>query len=294
MKSKTLFSVLVFAMLGMLSCSRPETHSGKKLVLVSIPPYELMIEQIAGDTIDVASITKESTDPHTYEPSAKEASRYKKASLWFGVGEEFEIKLKNASNDLTRVYQNLMEAIPTEKRISACSGCHHHHHHHQSYDNHIWLNFSLVIYQLDFIREKLSLLVPENSKLYKSNYLKIKQKLQTLAQKQEQSFKKTEKDIIVTVHNCLAYFLQNSPFRQVSIEAEGEKEPHITQLGTIYTYFTDRQVLLIVSQPQHLDKSAKMLAEEFTVPIISFNPYVKNYIENINLLAKTISSDEQK
>jgi ABC-type Zn uptake system ZnuABC Zn-binding protein ZnuA len=59
-------------------------------ILVSVAPYKLFVEKIAGDTIDVNLMVPAGASAHTYEPTPRQMIAAGKAVAWFTIGESFE------------------------------------------------------------------------------------------------------------------------------------------------------------------------------------------------------------
>ncbi len=62
----------------------------KPLVYVSVMPQKYMIEQIAGDAVDVKVLVQPGHNPHSYDPTGKQMAQLSKASLLFTTGVPFE------------------------------------------------------------------------------------------------------------------------------------------------------------------------------------------------------------
>ena len=62
----------------------------KPLVYVSVLPQKYMIEQIAGDAVDVEVLVQPGHNPHSYDPTGKQMAQLSKASLLFTTGVPFE------------------------------------------------------------------------------------------------------------------------------------------------------------------------------------------------------------
>ena len=78
------------------SCQQKEGLSNMKRVVVSIPPYRFLVEQIVGETMHVFSAVEPHFDPHSCEIRPWQMEKIGGASLFIGVGEIFEQKLLDA------------------------------------------------------------------------------------------------------------------------------------------------------------------------------------------------------
>jgi len=62
----------------------------KTNIVVSILPQKTFVEKIGGDKVNVTSMVRPGSDPHTYEPKASQMKEISKADLYFPIGLEFE------------------------------------------------------------------------------------------------------------------------------------------------------------------------------------------------------------
>jgi len=62
----------------------------KTNIVVSILPQETFVKKIGGDKVNVTSMVRPGSDPHTYEPKASQMREISKADLYFPIGLEFE------------------------------------------------------------------------------------------------------------------------------------------------------------------------------------------------------------
>ena len=80
--------VVIFALLLASSCGdkKPEKEP-KPLVWVSIAPYQQLAQRIAGPTIEVQTIVPQGANPHSFEPTSKQAAEMRLGRVWFRIGE---------------------------------------------------------------------------------------------------------------------------------------------------------------------------------------------------------------
>ena len=59
-------------------------------VVVSVIPQQTFVEQIGGDKVNVTTMVKPGSDPHTYEPKPSQMAAISKADIYFPIKIEFE------------------------------------------------------------------------------------------------------------------------------------------------------------------------------------------------------------
>jgi ABC-type Zn uptake system ZnuABC Zn-binding protein ZnuA len=87
--------VSIRALLILFACSLHltlcDTHAEEKpLVIASVPPIAMLIEEIAGDAVEVHTLITGSVDPHLYEPKPSDIEKVSKAVLLVGNGGGYE------------------------------------------------------------------------------------------------------------------------------------------------------------------------------------------------------------
>ena len=139
-------------------------------VLVSVAPYKLFVEKIAGDTVQVELMVPAGASSHTFEPTPKQMLSAAKADIWFQIGEGFESKATKAlkSHNPKLITIDLRKGvdliITKEGEEGFCHCCQHAHE--SCIDPHIWLSAREVKKQALIISATLTEQYPHNAQLY--------------------------------------------------------------------------------------------------------------------------------
>ena len=81
--------IVFLSVFHVLACS--SAGSAEKIaVTVGIAPVGYMVEQVAGERVDVTVMLPSDADPHTYEPMPGQLISLSKASLYVACGAPFE------------------------------------------------------------------------------------------------------------------------------------------------------------------------------------------------------------
>lgn len=286
---KRIFIFFVFILFTCTSCTfvQTKTKAGsrrhkKPLILVSIVPYQHMLEQIASDSIDVRCVLPVGADPHSWEPTVKDLSSIQDADVWFTIGEHFEgplirkLQEKNPSiqiipiaNTLTFIEQNI-----------------------HGHDTHYWLDPINDIETVDLFTNTL-LDIPKLTQ-YKEEYLHKKKSLvgflENLDRKLSVELQPFSGDILIATHGAYTYFCARYQLKQITIETSEGKEPLTRDLAQLFKYLQQERhrLIAVFTEPGHSSKAAKAIAQQFNLPLYPTNPYDANYIETIETLAKNI------
>lgn len=103
MKKKILFliSLCMIASYLLTGCSNTEKEKGDKpIVYASFFPVYDLVRQVAGDTLDLRTFMPANTDPHLWEPTAKDMRELSKADILFINGANMERWVDQVSKNL--------------------------------------------------------------------------------------------------------------------------------------------------------------------------------------------------
>ena len=159
-----LLAALVCTVIGCKKQDHP-IQSKKPVVIVSIAPYGTMVEQIAGDTVQVEVIVPNGSSPHSFEPAPKDVQHLKNAKVWFVVGESFERSLTPTLRDHNEeiIIYDLRDHIDRLCQEEEFILGHHHHHScmHEGTDLHLWLSPMIMRHQVEGMTVTLIQKFPE-------------------------------------------------------------------------------------------------------------------------------------
>lgn len=275
-----------FFILSLLGCQK-EQPSSKPIVLVSIPSYLYFIERIAGDSVTAFSLTPEGANPHTYEPTPKEAQKFRQALLWVRLGEPTEEK----------IYTILKQQNPQMRIIDITEGIpliplHKEEHHccadHAAHDLHIWLSPRLSQIQAKTIAKHLSELFPENKQKYDEALKRFLLDLQNLDNDILALFAKNSPSAMLVSHPAFSYFCLDYHLTQLSIEVEG-KDPLPQDVTHLVEQIKTHKLTHVIAEPQYSNKAAQLIAEHFQLPLSVVDPYSQDYLKNLEHLAELVA-----
>ena len=84
----------IFLILLCIGCSRkPPEAATRPLVLVSIAPYQFLVERIAGGELGGENGGAARANPHVFEPTSRQMREIGGGAVWFQIGEPFEEKI---------------------------------------------------------------------------------------------------------------------------------------------------------------------------------------------------------
>ncbi|MCB1116002.1 MAG: zinc ABC transporter substrate-binding protein [Chlamydiia bacterium] len=285
----------LFLLLAVASCAPSGQNASKNPdVVVSIPPYVFLVQEIAGDTLTVASALGEFFDPHNGEVKPSQMKMVQNATLFIGVGESYEQKLVNAilsSANKVKILEMdqrvpLLAMSQDTRFVDPCSSLKYPKV--ETKDLHFWLSPSHLVLQVNVLVEALSELKPEYKTFYEDNGKVLIEQIQALNDLLKQQLRPYEGKAIMISHAALGYFCHDYHLTQIAIECEG-KSPLPKDVEKTLALAKKEEVICAFTAPQFDNKGAELIAKDLGVPIYSFNPLAEDILTTLETLGNAIA-----
>ena len=216
--------MLLLFISSLASCSGTGSTTGQPGQLQVIATTTIVsdvVQQVAGGTVQVATLLPPGTDPHSFQPTPQDVALVSKANLIFASGAGLETFLQplldNAGGNAQVVY--LSQGIPlleaedvTEKAAESGETGEQ-----GQGDPHVWLDPTNVITWTNRIEETLAALAPQDEQAFAKNaqaYIQQLQELDTWIQEQVAKIPQGNR-LLVSDHTDLTYFAKRYGFEQV-------------------------------------------------------------------------------
>jgi zinc transport system substrate-binding protein len=272
---------LIFSLLAFFSSGKKDITEPKPTLLVSVAPYQKIVEKIAGDSFEVQTVVPPGSNPHAYEPTLRQIGSIGKGLIWFRIGESFEKKvfpvLKEKNSALTEC--DLRIGLPLIHE-SACN-CHHE----AQEDRHFWLSPKILIPQVQMIAKELASRFPEKQEIFEKNASALLVELNSLNEEIKTTLEKAKSKSFLVSHAAFAYFCKEYGLHQFSIE-HGGKEPTAKQLTNLMQEVVQKKAKLAVSMPEHSNKGVELIAKKTGMHLHEVDPYACDYAETMRRLAQ--------
>jgi zinc transport system substrate-binding protein len=248
--------------------------SKETIILVSVPSYTKIVQELVGQEATVVSIVPPGISFHTFEPSPKDTKTLLSATLWFTIGDPFEERIfkKLEFQNETIKTVDLREGIPLI--YTACC--------HAGADPHIWLSPHLMKQQIQTIVSALKNTFPNISIQKRSEILLERiQNLETVFN----TLLNHPGGTVVVAHGAFAYLCRDYGIEQLSIEHEG-KEPTFASFTSLIEKASKKGVKTVFSLKQYPKKGIQRVADIINAQIIELDPYAGNYFESMQYIAE--------
>lgn len=268
---KKILPVILSAIL-LTSCGgvvyKPETP----VVYSSFYAMDSFVKTIGGENIVHHSVVPLGSEPHDFEPSAKDMAKLSDADLFVYSGFGIDDWVKDVAAELPR---GVSVACASE-HVKA-----------DGTDPHVWLSMSNAKQQLQTICDALSVVDEDNFTSYRQRLADYIEHIDELETEYKNSGFEGKK--LFVTHGAYGYLCAEFGMEQVALEgAAGEGDPSPAQMASVIDQIRENGAKCIFYDPLGGDKTALAVAREAGVealPLYTFEGDAehRDYIETMEL-----------
>lgn len=305
LKVRTLAAI---ALVGLLvsSCSSPNSANQTGLKIVgNFYPVTWIAERVAGDGVEVTSLTPNGVEPHDLQLDAQSLALIQDADIVFYLGSEFQPEVEQAVAQLEDKSKavDLLKS-PGVKLLDAKEedDDHDHDHDHEGEeeeavehkhplaggkDPHVWLDPANMISMARKVSSELIRLAPESEPLFSSNLEKLIDTLSLLDQDIAEQLSDCKVKTVVTSHAAFLYFTEKYGFEQLAIAGiSPDDEPDAKRIAGIADTAKDAGVATVYFEEVLSPSLAQTVAREIKAELsllsaLEFAPESGDYISQM-------------
>ncbi|NJM36612.1 MAG: metal ABC transporter substrate-binding protein [Akkermansiaceae bacterium] len=243
-----------------IGCSDQEksSTSGKKRVVTSFTIIADMAREVAGDLVEVDSITKPGSEIHGYEPTPKDIVKAQTADLVLWNGMNLELWFEKFFTNV----KNVQSAILTEgiTPISIGEGPYS-----GKPNPHAWMSPANGAIYVENIRKALVKMDPANEAAYNANAAAYTAKINAVDEpvRQKLATIPVEQRWLVSSEGAFSYLCANYDLKQLylwPINADAQGTPQ--QIRSLIDNVRANKIAVIFSESTVSDKPARQVAAE--------------------------------
>ena len=285
-------SIHLLAALVLFGCTQKQDASdtGKPVLFVSIQPQAGLAKTIAGGRVEIHTLVGEGQSPHTYEPTARQLAKLKKANALLTIGMPFE---KHLLKKIVPLYPGLTIAKTQqgiEQHLLAHAHCTHEHH---EMDPHIWLAPANAITIAQNMAQTLEASDPAHASEYRENFERLADKLRKLDGEIHALLAPHKGARFYVFHPSFGYFAEAYGLEQIPIELDG-KTPSPRQLVALVEQAKADGVKVVFVQKQFPADSARAIADAIDGIVVQLDPLAEDVVANLRLIAESIAQALKK
>lgn len=274
-------------------CAAPGAANAEKIgIFTTAPPQKYLAERIGGERVLVSSLVPPGADAHSFEPRPAHMALLAESDLYFSLGglsafEDARLPGIAALNpelrivDLGRGIARLHEKHGHDEKP--------HGHDHGQGDPHLWTSPRLAAEQAKIICAELAALDPAGAAFYAENLARFLDDSARLDAFFRSLFAGREGMRFLVFHPAWGYFARDYGLVQLAVEVDG-KEPRAADLARLITLIRTEGIPFLLVSPQSPQRSARILAAESGIRLITADPLAENWLENMRAAGQAIAA----
>jgi zinc transport system substrate-binding protein len=218
------------------------------------------------------------TEPHDFEPSAKERAEISDADVFVYNSSDMEFFVDSLKDSVDSKQTLMIEAAKGIDRLESQEADEHEeseegHDHAHEYDPHVWLDPVLAIKEVRTIAGELGEKYPDKKEIFTKNADAYIKKLEALDQKYSEELKNATNRTFVTQHAAFAYLANQYNLEQVAISGVSpDQEPTPSRLAELKEFVKKNNIKVIYFEENASSKVAETLSNETGVKLEVLNP----------------------
>lgn len=275
-----LVASLVVLALVTVACSNSDSIPTKATAPISVVTTSNIVadwvRQVGQDKVEVFSLIQPSTDPHSFQPGARDITRVADADLLLTIGLNLEGEwLKELVNNAASNQSLVLVLGDITSPIEFVSfNEEQDEHDHEELDPHFWFDPLRVKLVAASIAEQLAKFDAENSAYYLENAVAYQAELDALHLwiEQQTSLIPQERKLLVTSHDSFGYFANQYDFRIIGTVIPGtttEIEPSALELTELVERIREHNVPAIFTENIVSNRMTERIAEEADVKVVT-------------------------
>ena len=249
-------------------------YANKISVIVSIPPQQLILEELAGDWLAISVLVEARQNPENWSPKPQQLAKLSQAVLFFQINLPFEQIWQTKIQHLNPK----IKIVPFSLDLSNVNNM----------DPHTWLNPQYYRYFLKQAVFFLKQYLPKHQAIIQQRGKKIEQKINRLIAETRQTLASIKHRKFWVYHPAWGHFAAYYGLTQVAIQQQG-KTPSTRALIQLIKKATQQKINTIFIQPQHHSHEAAVLAKSLNAQEVMIDPLQKDYFKNMKQVAEKIA-----
>nr|WP_277895318.1 metal ABC transporter substrate-binding protein [Enterococcus lactis] len=281
MKKYLLTATVMIGALLFAACGNTNKEADKKedltIVTTFYPIYDFT-KEIVGDEGNVKLLIPAGTEPHDFEPSAKERAEISDADVFVYNSSDMEFFVDSLKDSVDSKQTLMIEAAKGIDRLESQEADEHEeseegHDHAHEYDPHVWLDPVLAIKEVRTIAGELGEKYPDKKEIFTKNADAYIKKLEALDQKYSEELKNATNRTFITQHAAFAYLANQYNLEQVAISGVSpDQEPTPSRLAELKEFVKKNNIKVTYFEENASSKVAETLSNETGVKLEVLNP----------------------
>ena len=249
------------------ACGSDGSADGDGLsVITSFYPLEFVTERIAGDAVDVQTLTDPGAEPHDAELSVAQTAELGDADLVVylsGFQPAVDDGLTQADGVATVDAADSADLIPLSEDAHADHEEEGHEEEGDEVDPHFWLDPTRLAAVASDVADALSETDPDNAEVYADNLAALENDLTTLDEEIAAGLEDCTIDSVVVSHNAFQYWAVRYDLHMLSVAGlTPESEPTLAHVTELQDLIRSEGITTVFSETLASPKMAETLSSD--------------------------------
>ena len=268
---KRIISILMTVLL-LTSCKGAVYKTETPFVYSSFYAMDSFVKTIGGEDIVHHSVVPLGSEPHDFEPSAKDMAKLSDADLFVHSGLGIDDWVKDVVSELP----DTVSVVCASEHIEGGGN-----------DPHVWLSPTNAKEQLKSICDALSVVDEDNFPQYRQRLAEYTEQIDALCEEYKNAGLEGKK--LFVTHGAYGYLCAEFGMEQIALEGiSGESDPSPAQMARMVEQIKAEGAKCIFYDPLEKSKLADAVASEAgiqTAPLYTFegDPEHRDYVEIMKL-----------
>lgn len=266
--------------ISLLSCTGNEPQ--RPVLAVSIEPQRFLLEQIAGDKIDIVCLLQEGVNPENYEPSMSNMMALERSNAYLTIG---QIGFEAALLERIKASRPELKVISSSKGIALTAEGEQHPHG----DPHVWTSVANARVIAGNMLQTLLAIDPANKDYYQLRHKHLLNRLDTLDRDIHKLIDPIKGSSFLIWHPSLTYFAHEYNLTQLPLEpAAKETTPQI--IAQRVEQARQAKPRLIFYQKEFDARVVTTIGQETGLPIVEINPMAYRWDKQMLHIAQALAN----
>ncbi len=271
--SLLLVVVLLAVALALFIPLRDRAVNDRPVILATIPPLAMILEELAGDAVAVQPLLTPSDSPHTYDPSISDIRRAEQARVLFYVSDTLDGWVARLPTADQHAVFSLVPAEYQQPFTPCTVHGHEHAHGHRGLDPHFWTDPLTVKAALPALTDRLAETFPAHADTFRANQRAFAAELDELDEAAQAMLAPVAGATVFLFHPSFLYLLDRYQLTYGgAIEEYPGKEPTPQYLQALMQRLEEHDAQAIFTEPQLSKQVADVIRERTGVEVITLDP----------------------
>lgn len=256
-------------------------------VVCTLNPYFLIVQELAGDRLQVHLLIKPGFNPHTFSPTVSDVKMLSDAGLIIANGLGLDNPFLKGFSNVAYVGEKVPPSELLEDDV-------HEDKVHGKVNPHVWLHPRfLANYIVPAIRDELSRFDPRNASVYKGRASVLITKLRSIDLRFSNLLRKFKGGVAIIEHPSYFYLFETNGVELLALEEGHGKQPSAERIKTIVEKARTRRLVGIFVGPQFNKSAIEVVARELSRNYHTLDPLgfrVKSIVELFENAYKSIEA----